>query len=595
MWTNESDAIMWDDGIIDHGSLGGLGDAEDHPDYIMLDGSRVWTGSQQVANTPDAIKSGDYALKMKSGVSDSASAVGFLRDTTNDLTAAGSVIDRISTGGNTARSIRRDPVGGLFGSNPSTIFDMNAGSFGGITKWWADGILGSYSFKDNTGGKGIGIFPSASAFASPAAGTALDVAVVQFGYGNGASYWGGFRSDGTYFAFEPQSTVLTLGSNRSAGTSTYKLGGVYLGDGKKILFGNSIDSTIQYDGNIFQFLSGAVDGAAAVGYNFDTTNDLITSGAKLAKFSSAGSEKVSYSLNTKGYARVVLPDTETTPNNFFFGYSTVDTQYAGMFNDFGDFWLGINGDRTTYINFYNGTSIEMGTNTNRQIVNAYVSSFNINHTATRSLGITPNVTNGLPYYFNFGGNSTGMYLADNKFLGFGTGVDATIKYDGTDLVVDSQAVGTGRTDVLHDLVHDGYYGGFYQNEVPTTITVSVANTWYDITGNTVTFVNGMTFATDLLTIAANNGGKYLLTWSVALYDGGGTQNFEIGAAVNGTVDGSTVSHTTTKGANESECCSGSSILDLAAADTVGLKIRNTSSTNNPIINHLTLTLTWVGK
>ena len=109
-------------------------------------------------------------------------------------------------------------------------------------------------------------------------------------------------------------------------------------------------------------------------YNFDTATPIVS--GKLLSLNSSGVEKARLTLNdaVKQYGRIELPDTETTPNNFYFGYSTLDTQYAGMFNDFGDFWLGINGDQSTYINYYNGTNVTFGSGTQTQSINCYLSS-----------------------------------------------------------------------------------------------------------------------------------------------------------------------------------------------------------------------------
>ena len=121
-------------------------------------------------------------------------------------------------------------------------------------------------------------------------------------------------------------------------------------------------------------LSVVADGATADAHIFDTTNAFTTSGASILTLKTNAVEKVSVECNSDAndYYKIRLHDTEATLNNFYFGYSDTDTDYAGMFNDHGDFWLGVNSNKTTYVNYYNGGSIDLGASTNRNIVTSYV-------------------------------------------------------------------------------------------------------------------------------------------------------------------------------------------------------------------------------
>jgi len=179
-----------------------------------------------------------------------------------------------------------------------------------------------------------------------------DVSLLGGGYGNGSTDGG---------------TILIKSGQSSGGGDTVTIQND--GASAKLVFNSA--ATIDVFGTLN---STTTDGAAAEAFVMDTTNAFTTSGASLLTLKTNAVEKVSFECNpdTNDYYKLRFHDTEATANNFFIGYSDSDTNYAGMFNDHGDFWLGVSGTGdTTYVNYYNGSTIDFGRTANRQEFNAY--------------------------------------------------------------------------------------------------------------------------------------------------------------------------------------------------------------------------------
>jgi hypothetical protein len=151
----------------------------------------------------------------------------------------------------------------------------------------------------------------------------------------------------------------------------------------------------------------------------------------------------------------------------------------------------------------------------------------------------------------------------------------------------------GDADVAGILTHDGYYGGFHQYEEPTTIVVSVIDTYYQITGNHGHAQSGMVFASDALVIKDGAEGAYLCTWAASFSDGGNT-TFELAIFVNGVQLEDGAGDAGTTGALHNGISS-NTIIPLQAGDIVDLRLANHTNTNDCILQHCNLTLIWVGK
>lgn len=173
---------------------------------------------------------------------------------------------------------------------------------------------------------------------------------------------------------------------------------------------------------------------------FDTVNAISSNEKSFLSFKVQGVNLFDFTLNPgKSYGQLRVLDTETVPNNFFFGYNSTFTNYAGMFNDFGDFWLGVAGDATTRVNFFNGAKIEMGSSSNTLNIEMRLNDF-AGLKLFGSAGTASIVSRaGLGLHWRFGsmGHDTTfpLYFGDNN--------EAGLRYNGTDLVISPKMVGTG--------------------------------------------------------------------------------------------------------------------------------------------------------
>ena len=66
-----------------------FGNPSDEGIFLLVDGTRPMSGHLTLADLPDALTSGDYPIQMMSGISDGATAQGYVFDTVNTLTATG--------------------------------------------------------------------------------------------------------------------------------------------------------------------------------------------------------------------------------------------------------------------------------------------------------------------------------------------------------------------------------------------------------------------------------------------------------------------------------------------------------------------------
>lgn len=152
------------------------------------------------------------------------------------------------------------------------------------------------------------------------------------------------------------------------------------------------------------------------------------------------------------------------------------------------------------------------------------------------------------------------------------------------------------TDVAYYLVNETVtplkaltgmcYGGFYQYEVPTTITITVQGDYYQITGNSAGPLLDMTFSSDALTIGQT--GVYLVSTTASYSDGGNT-NFETAIFVDGVKNEMSACHAATTG-NLYNQASGTAIISITENQVVDLRIVNQTNTNNVDIEHCAVTL-----
>jgi hypothetical protein len=94
-----------------------------------------------------------------------------------------------------------------------------------------------------------------------------------------------------------------------------------------------------------------------------------------------------------------------------------------------------------------------------------------------------------PWHIRIGGDTFygDVTWIDNKAARFGTGNDATILYDGTNLIINPKAVGSGILDVAGTLQVDGYNSA----DGTAGVTANVATLKSDLGTRTLHFKNGL--------------------------------------------------------------------------------------------------------
>ena len=226
----------------------------------------------------------------------------------------------------------------------------------------------------------------------------------------------------------------------------------------------------------------------------------------------------------------------------------------------------------------------------------------------------------------------------------GAGTDARIYYNGTNLIIDPDRVGSGRVLIgataddgltCSDLIVDtttlvvnktGYtdkvgigtatpdgklhikggdlifeddgsglpYGGFYGNNISWSSTqFGGGGTFVIINTLTGGEVNKTTFQnTQELLIAT--AGRYLVTWALTAEGQQRDNHIEAGIGINGVCNVAGRNHVHISQSNKEQAMSGTAILDLAATNTLSVMITNVESDNITTVEHVTLTAVHIG-
>lgn len=136
------------------------------------------------------------------------------------------------------------------------------------------------------------------------------------------------------------------------------------------------------------------------------------------------------------------------------------------------------------------------------------------------------------------------------------------------------------------------YGCCYGMEIAWIQTNAVQNTWYDISDADMTEGELYKITHDgngKLTVAG--AGKYQADWAGAFEADAAHVHILIAFSINGTEVDRGMNHFATAGVNREEACSGVTILDLSADDTVNISIRTTDGgTPDLLVDHLMLRL-----
>lgn len=283
-----------DVGVTDHGLLTGLGD-DDHPQYLLVDGSRAVTGNLTVNGI--YLNEATESFAMESQEDDGAGAVAFIMDTANALADASAKLLSVRNNGVEVFSIDKDGIatGGL--SSPDSVYALidtdndsttevfsvrkDAPTSGSATVVMEVNEAGELSLPQGTSGLRIG---SAGAPSDP-----LDVdgtANIQGDLTLQAellTQTGVIRSL-TDLIFQMDSnddeTAQTIFQN-GAGNPVLTLDE----NGDLTLVGN-LQNTV----DALSMLSVETDDALAVAYILDTVNALVTDGALLLSLQNQGTE-----------------------------------------------------------------------------------------------------------------------------------------------------------------------------------------------------------------------------------------------------------------------------------------------------------------
>lgn len=139
------------------------------------------------------------------------------------------------------------------------------------------------------------------------------------------------------------------------------------------------------------------------------------------------------------------------------------------------------------------------------------------------------------------------------------------------------------------------YGSMYAYEISETITVSLANTWYEVTAGVTSggYLKRMTFA-NAHELVVELAGIYQVNWSMALTTT--TANDEVMGTfgINNTATNAGASHGTVKTGGAFVTVAGTGIVSLAANDAISMFVDNESAARNITIEHITCSVTFLG-
>lgn len=140
------------------------------------------------------------------------------------------------------------------------------------------------------------------------------------------------------------------------------------------------------------------------------------------------------------------------------------------------------------------------------------------------------------------------------------------------------------------------YGGMYIYNLGaggTTVTISSADVWYEITTGATGRTNNLITFQNNHELLITKAGVYKIDWTLAV---GTLANHEIEGTVfiNNTANTSFAGMSESTTANKSFSLSGTGHIALAANDVISLGVLNHTGANNVTIDHLTLSVVQIG-
>jgi hypothetical protein len=155
-------------------------------------------------------------------------------------------------------------------------------------------------------------------------------------------------------------------------------------------------------------------------------------------------------------------------------------------------------------------------------------------------------------------------------------------------------------DLIHISGGGVIFGSIYTNNVPIATTLTLANTWYELTDAANPWTQGVlhncTFATPRIKVLY--AGHYLVTWALSTdfsASPGASQQIEYGIMVDGSIQNPGQAHRTLANSTDTGNCAGMAILDLSADAAISLAANNNSSAGKVLhIEHGNLTVHQLG-
>ncbi len=197
-----------------------------------------------------------------------------------------------------------------------------------------------------------------------------------------------------------------------------------------------------------------------------------------------------------------------------------------------------------------------------------------------------------------------LHVAGNIFVGgdnlkllFGGGKDASILYDGINMIINPKEVGSGAVIIPGDLNQTGgnatinnIYGNMWFNNDSSsgrTTIINTINVWENVTGfeqaspDAGQNLNGFTFDLDNVLIPQFNS-LYMVKYDVSFerVSGGVGREFEMAIMINGIIQNETITHRSTSNVNDVGSASKTSYLMLDTTTHVHLMVRNTGGSEN---------------
>lgn len=134
------------------------------------------------------------------------------------------------------------------------------------------------------------------------------------------------------------------------------------------------------------------------------------------------------------------------------------------------------------------------------------------------------------------------------------------------------------------------YGNMFSHNSTGTVTVSVADTYYAVSGGLHSgLVSGFTFSNGMH-LKPTVAGRYFINYSVSVQSTSANQEIESGIMINSIAQTGSSAHAEGTGANKPHNLAGSMIADLVASSIVGLGVSNHTGANNLMVVHGNLSI-----